>query len=427
LAYGGNGVCRLDGKVCFVPLSCPGDEVTLRIVSHKKSYCTAEIVSLLSPSPLRVAPECPIFGLCGGCNWQHISYPAQLAQKFRIFTDILWRGARIKEDRIRDVVAAPEPYGYRSRVQIKIDALDGQVCSGFYRIGTHEVVDIGKGCPIALWPVNNFMGTFRKILAGFPGAHSISGITIDCGIDGITACIQGNGNDISGVGRFFRGCAGDLDGCAGLLLTGSSRAMPELLWGNAAVRYQMPYSSAEQAPCLLAYQSGGFAQINQLQNISLLSLIRRLGDFSHTDSLLELYCGNGNFSIPLAAEVASVVGIESNAGSVRSARQNQTANGCDTIEFICEDVVRGIRRLIRSGRTFNVVLLDPPRSGAGDVVMEIVRLQPDKIMYVSCDPATLARDCATLSEHGYFVVESVPLDMFPQTFHLESVTLLTKQ
>jgi 23S rRNA (uracil1939-C5)-methyltransferase len=151
-----------------------------------------------------------------------------------------------------------------------------------------------------------------------------------------------------------------------------------------------------------------------------------LGDFSPAGHLLDLYCGNGNFSIPLAAEVASVVGIEGNADSVLAAKHNCALNNVANARYFCDDAASGVERLSAEGHNFDTVLLDPPRSGADDAVAGIAALQPGKIIYVSCDPSTLARDCGLLSSLGYHVVTSVPVDMFPQTFHIESVTLLSR-
>ncbi|MBC7961996.1 MAG: class I SAM-dependent RNA methyltransferase, partial [Steroidobacteraceae bacterium] len=145
LAYGGNGVCRIEGKVCFVPFSCPGDEVRLRMTGQKKSYSTAEISEILQPSPYRTIPVCSIFGACGGCSWQHIQYPVQLEQKRQIFAETLWRGARVVADLVSATVASPLEYGYRSRVQFKVSSNRGYLRIGFYRSGTHVVENAPNG------------------------------------------------------------------------------------------------------------------------------------------------------------------------------------------------------------------------------------------------------------------------------------------
>jgi 23S rRNA (uracil1939-C5)-methyltransferase len=152
-----------------------------------------------------------------------------------------------------------------------------------------------------------------------------------------------------------------------------------------------------------------------------------MGGLNGSGRLLDLYCGNGNLTLPLAGEAAAVTGIEEYRGSIDEAMRNMTANGIANVEFVCADAAAGLQGLAEAGRSYDVVILDPPRSGAADAVPLLTRLKPERIIYVSCDPSTLARDCGLLQADGYRVRESVPLDMFPQTYHLESVTLLEKQ
>lgn len=426
LAFGGNGVCRIDGKVCFVPFSCPGDEVSLRISAQKKSYCTASIAEIKKPSPSRTVPECSIFGACGGCNWQHISYPAQLEHKRLILAETLWRGARVPAGLIEDVVAASSRYAYRSRLQFKVSVQNGSLCIGFYRQGSHQVVDAAGGCPVAVPVINQALNSFRVVLQSYPDIESISQISIDAGDGGVVVVIHHNGRVTSKVKNYFIDRAGGFGPCTGLYLKTDNQLYGEKVWGSSEISYQMAPADPCQKPVVLTYLPGGFAQVNQQQNRSMLSVIRRLGAFTPSEQLLDLYCGNGNFSIPLAAEVASVVGIEGNADSIQAAEHNRELNKVANTRFFCDDVCAGVRRLVDQGLRFDTVLLDPPRAGAGEAVADIVRLTPNKIIYVSCDPSTLARDCGLLSEFGYGVVTSVPIDMFPQTFHIESVTLLCR-
>ncbi len=426
LAFGGNGVCRIDGKVCFVPFSCPGDEVSLRITAQKKSYSTAAIVEIIQPSPVRTVPVCPVFGECGGCNWQHVSYPAQLEHKHAILAEALWRGARVPAELIGNVVPAVNQYGYRNRLQFKVSAADGTLRIGFYRQGSHQVVDAKGGCPIASPVINQVLNRCREVLRSYPEAASVSQLGIDAGDSGVVVIIHQSGAVTSRCRDYLIGRRADFGPCTGLFLKTDRQSSGEKLWGCSELTYTMNRADSDQEPVDLAFPPGGFVQVHQLQNMSMLSVIRHLGAFTASDHLLDLFCGNGNFSIPLAAEVASVVGIEGNEDSIRAALGNSERNMVANIQFFCDNVASALRRLIDQGRRFTVVLLDPPRSGAGDAVADIARLQPDRIIYVSCDPATLARDCGLLAGHGYRVVRSVPIDMFPQTYHIESVTLLSK-
>lgn len=426
LAYGGNGVCRIDGKVCFVPFSCPGDEVSLRMTAQKKSYCTASIAEIITPSPSRTVPVCAVFGECGGCSWQHISYHDQLEQKQSILAEILWRGARVPAELIDDVVPASLQYGYRNRLQFKVAVRSGKLRIGFYRHASHQVVDAADGCPVAAPIINQVLNSFRNLLQSYPDVESISQLSIDAGESGVVVVIQHTGTATAKIRDYFIDRSGDFGPCTGLFLKADKVSYSEKIWGSADISYRMNLAGPDQNTVSLKYPPGGFAQVHQLQNISMLSVIRRLGAFAATERLLDLYCGNGNFSIPLAAEVASVVGIEGNADSILAAESNREFNNVANAEFFCDDVTTGVRLLVEQGRIFDTVLLDPPRAGAEDAIPGIVSLRPSKIIYVSCDPSTLARDCGLLSGRGYSVVASVPIDMFPQTYHLESVTLLCR-
>jgi len=427
LAYGGNGVCRIEGKVCFVPFSCPGDQLRLRLTSQKKSYSLAEISEILQPSVARTVPPCPIFGVCGGCSWQHVQYPLQLEQKRQIFAETLWRGARVPAELIAETVASPLQYGYRSRVQFKVSAGGGNLRIGFYRNGSHSVEDAGQGCPVAMPIINEIMGCFRSILTDYADVKYIDQISIDVGVQGAVAIVHCSGNDLSGLRAFLKKRIAELGSCSGLYLQSGRKDGLEKLWGDAEISYFMPQLNHDLAPYSLSYSPGGFAQINQAQNVAILSIIRTCADFRSTDNLLDLYCGNGNFTIPLAGQVASALGVEGSEVSIRSANANKTRNAIHNVQFVCNDVRAALRELVSARQRFDVVLLDPPRNGAGEVVADIAELAPSRIIYVSCDPSTLARDCGLLAVQGYSVVRSVPLDMFPQTYHLESVTVLIKE
>lgn len=427
LAFGGNGVCRIDGKVCFVSYSCPGDELSLRITARKKSYCIASISEILTPSPSRTVPECSIFGSCGGCSWQHISYAVQLQQKRNILAETLWRGARVEAELVENVVAAKFQYGYRSRFQFKVAVENGKLNIGFYRQASHQVEDAADGCPIAVSEVNQVLGRCRLLLHSCSSVALISQLSIDAGENGVIVIIHHSGKLSAAVRSYLLERAGDLGPCTALFLKADISSKVELLWGSSEITYSMSQADPGQQPLLLRYPPGGFAQVHQLQNSAMLAVIRRLGAFSVSDHLLDLYCGNGNFSLPLAAEVASVTGIEGNADSIRAAEYNGEFNKVANARFFCDDATSAVRRLVAEKQSFATVLLDPPRTGAGEAVEDIARLQPDKIIYVSCDPSTLARDCGLFSGYGYQVVKTVPIDMFPQTFHIESVTLLHRE
>jgi 23S rRNA (uracil1939-C5)-methyltransferase len=427
LAFGGNGVCRIDGKVCFVPLSCPGDEVRLAVTSEKRSYLMARITEIITPSPLRVTPPCPLFGMCGGCNWQHIAYSHQLAAKRNIHAETLWRGSRVEGERVGEAIASQQEYGYRNRVQFKLHAGDGGLQIGFFRNGTHCVEDAAQGCRISLPVINGALSRLRSVLAAFPEPTAIPRINIECGALEAVATINYIGKNHDAVARFFRERFSELAPLSGIFLKTGRKSTMQNLCGDGYLAYPMPAAVSGSPSVTLTFRPGGFSQVNSAQNLAILGLVRRMAAFGGHEHLLDLYCGNGNFSLPLAQCVASVTGVEEYGDSISAAQDNCRLNGVTNAEYVCADAAGGVARLAAAGRRFHTIILDPPRTGAADAIPGICRLDPDRIIYISCDSSTLARDCGLLAGHGYCVAESVPLDMFPQTFHLESVTLLRRR
>ena len=423
LAIGGNGVCRINGKVCFVPFACPGDLLALEITSEKKSYLTARIAAILEPSQSRVIPLCPVFGRCGGCAWQHIDYSCQLEQKYQMFSEALWRGARVDSAVISPVVPAPSPFGYRGRVQLKLYGGGTRLQIGFFRHGSHFVEDTPCGCPVARLPINHAMGQLRDVLARFSGVGQIPQINLEAGDQGLVATVNYIGPDRAQAIDFFTSERQRLSELSGVWLQSGRKSSLMHIWGDKLLFYGMPTGERHQEMSL-EFAPGGFSQVNFQQNRIMSGLIRRMVRESKSKRLLDLYCGNGNFSLPLASDVISVTGVESYSGSIISAQANCHRNSVDNAAYLCADSSAAVSELVRNGMRFDTIILDPPRAGAADVIDSLCTVCPSTIIYISCDPSTLARDCGILAGRGFKVTESVPVDMFPQTPHLESVTML---
>ena len=425
MAFGGAGLGHVAGKVCFVPFTAPGDEATILVGTEKRSYMQGELKELLIPSPLRVAPPCPVFGSCGGCNWQHLSYSAQMEIKQEIFADSLRRFGRVDPSRILPLVPAPEPYEYRSRVQFKIHRIDGMVHMGFYRAGTHRVVDIPGHCAIAKPLINSLFLELQSVLSGCPEADSIPQVDVTVGDDDAAVLvfhyIGKNHGELTSYLEMQKWVTP-----AALYLQSDRKNALQKISGPESLSYHVPpdFLPGEQES-RLAFSPGGFSQVNYRQNLELIKTVFQWSELTGKEKILDLFCGNGNFSIPLSRRAAMVVGIEDFAPSIADARRNCERNGVENASYHCADAVAGLLKLKEAGETFDLILLDPPRTGAADLVRHIPSLKPSRVIYVSCDPVTLARDLGTLGTFGYEVVKSVPVDMFPQTYHTESVTLLT--
>lgn len=428
MAFGGAGIGRVGGKACFVPLTAPGDQARILVKLEKRSHMEGELLEILHPSPSREAPPCPVFGQCGGCDWQHLTYRAQLDAKQEIFVETLRRIGRMECEQLLPIIPAPEPYGYRSRVQFKLRYARGRVHIGFFRAGSHFVVDLPRTCAVAHPRINQTLTELRRLLPDFPEPDKVPQIDVAVGAKGesnlILHYIGGNGED---VGRFLSGVRSALT-VDGLFLQTGRKATLQKVWGLDDLRYAIPATLLPHTPeTELAFGPGGFAQVNQAQNLALIETVWHWAGLTGTERVLDLYCGNGNFSLPLSRFAREVVGLEDFAPSIASARENCRANGMANARFICSEAAEGVRRLAAAGERFDLVILDPPRSGAMEVVKEVAALGPHKVLYVSCDPATLARDIGLLRKYAYIPVKSRPVDMFPQTFHIESVTLLEKR
>jgi 23S rRNA (uracil1939-C5)-methyltransferase len=339
----------------------------------------------------------------------------------------MWRGARVEAEYVKGALPSASQYGYRSRVQFKLHGSGSKLKIGFFRTGSHIVDDVGEGCPVAMPVINEALAGLRKILATYADIRSIPKISIDCADQGVVAVVAYTGRDTAAVAAFFKNHREELLPLTGLFLRTNRNNVLQKVYGDDVLTYSLSSPATDKRSIHLSYQSGGFAQINREQNKAMLHTVMRLADFRGTEQVLDLYCGNGNFSLPIAHLVSAVTGIEEYAGSIAAARDNCLNNGMTNAEFICADAAAGTRKLADEGRFFDAVILDPPRSGAADAVIEVCRLNPAAIIYISCDPSTLARDCGLLAESGYSVKECVPVDMFPQTYHIESVTLLNKQ
>ncbi len=352
LAFGGEGVGRTEGKVVFVPWTAPGDKVRVKILSDHGRYERAEIVEILEPSPDRIDPLCPVFGLCGGCQWQHLKYEEQVKIKEEILRETLVRVAQIHEPNILPMIASPSPWHYRSRIQLKVDA-QGRI--GFHGFKSHQVVPI-ENCPISDERLN---AKLNEILS-----HPERPQT---------------GFEIS------------LNG-----------------------------SNGEKV----------FSQVNPEQNRRLIETVLDLAlgnaerAFTQKKIVVELYAGSGNFTIPIAERVGKVIAVEENSEAVRQGDELARSKGLETVEWIEGSAEWGLKKVYRKKVAADVLVLDPPRRGAKEILDLIPLVRPRLIVYVSCDPVTLARDLQFLVRRHYRLEKIQPIDMFPQTYHIESVAQL---
>ncbi len=396
MVHGGDALGRYEGKVIFVPYAITGEEVVVEIVEDKGRYARAQLVDILSPSPHRVEPPCPHFGpgKCGGCQWQHIAYQAQLEFKAVVVGDQLARLGRLPDVPVKPTISSASPWHYRNHVQFAVSD-DGRM--GFVATDGRRVEPI-EVCYL-LHPLLEEL--FAALDLELPGLVRLS---LRAGVNtGHQMIIFETLDDEPPA------LESDLPVSCVLLL---SDGTPVNLIGSN-------YITEVIAGRRFRISATSFFQVNTAAAEELVRVVSEYLAPAGDEALLDAYCGVGTFALSLADKVGHVIGIEEDAGAVADARLNvaELAN----VEFIEGSVEAFLPQL---DRPIDLAVLDPPRQGCKpEALAALVELAPRRIVYVSCDPATLARDARKLAEGGYQLVEVQPVDMFPQTYHIESVAL----
>jgi 23S rRNA (uracil1939-C5)-methyltransferase len=397
MANGGEALGRRDGQVVFVPYGLPGERARVRLVEAKRRYSRAEIVEVLDPSPDRVTPRCRHFGECGGCYWQHADYAAQLLFKQEIVRDALMRIGHLADVSVAETVASPQPWNYRNHVQFAV-ADDGSL--GFKARRSHRIVPIEE-CHL-LHPL------IEELLVSldleFPELRQLS-VRVGAATDDAMIILHTTSEDMPEI---------EVDLPLSVVAVPPT-GLPQVLAGRG-------YLVEGLAGREFRIGATSFFQVNTEQAESLVRLVREALRPEPTDLLLDLYCGVGTFALAMAGEVAGVLGIEESEGAIVEAIWN--SEGIDNVEFVAGKAERLLSSVAES---FDLVIVDPPRAGVDKSALDaLVEMEPKRIAYVSCDPAALARDARRLAEGGYRLERVTPVDMFPQTYHVESVALLER-
>ena len=399
LVHEGMGLARHEGKVVFVPFSVPGDHLSVRAVEEKKTFTRANIVQILKPGNGRVKPVCPYFERCGGCQLQQLEYPRQVEGKRQILEEIMHH--RFPEARNLAVTmsACAQPYAYRSRARMQIRGFGTKSVVGFFRYRSHTVEDIER-CPLFRESLNEALSSLRQFKVKVDTDASPQEMDIACSEE----------EDTWASARV--GAAAD-EGITTLLGT---RRREEVI-----LRRKVLDSS-------YSVTASVFFQANDFMVPELASLVLELAKNRGCNSAIDLFAGVGLFSLPLTGFFEKVIAVESSATAGRLCAANASAAGLSNIQTVCADASSWMKSAGTSGLPgFDLIVLDPPRTGAGAEAMEqISELAPETVIYVSCDPQTLVRDIAIISPQHYRIDFIQGLDMFPQTYHFETVVRLVR-
>jgi 23S rRNA (uracil1939-C5)-methyltransferase len=403
MTFGPCAIARTSGKSLMIPMAVPGDVLQVETRSCKRDYAMGSIVRLLQPAAERREPPCPYAATCGGCDWQHIQYDAQVRYKAEVLAAEFRRALGIDLDPNGLVEPAPAEFGYRSRVRLKTGP-GGTI--GFYHPASNSLVAV-DACLVAAPPV-----AMASRLAHVLG-RSCREIEVVAGPRGEVLIA----NLVKPPGAFERKIARELvaNTTAGLILRGGDSRE---LFGEVRIECEAEFG------CVIEADADLFSQVNRAQNIKLVAAVMQLAAISPAGQILDLFCGTGNFSLPAARRGARVIGIDRNELAIEAARANAKRMGMQAAEFIAMGAGEGLRFLRQTGYRPDGLILDPPRAGGAALIEPLVRLKPPRLIYVSCNPSTLVRDLRELILKGYKVGRVCAFDFFPNTHHVEIVASL---
>ncbi|ENL8727590.1 23S rRNA (uracil(1939)-C(5))-methyltransferase RlmD [Citrobacter amalonaticus] len=401
----GQGVARHNGKTLFIPGLLPQESADVAITEDKKQYAKAQVKRRLNDSPDRVTPRCPHFGICGGCQQQHASIELQQRSKSAALS-------RLMNNDVTEVIAdAPWGYRRRARLSLNFQPKTQQFQMGFRKSASSDIVDV-RQCPILVPQLEALLPDLRACLGSLQGIRHLGHVELVQADSGTLMILRHTAPlsraDNEKLERFSHS--------KGLSLYLAPQS--EIL---ETVSGQTPWY--ESNGLRLNFSPRDFIQVNAGVNQKMVASALEWLDVQPGDRVLDLFCGMGNFTLPLATRAASVVGVEGVPALVEKGRENAQQNGLHNVTFFHENLEEDVTRQPWAKNGFDKILLDPARAGAAGVMQHIIKLQPGRVVYVSCNPATLARDSEALLRAGYQIQRLAMLDMFPHTGHLESMVL----
>lgn len=430
----GMGVARLEGRVVFVPHVIRGERWRVRLEKVNKTVAWGRGVELLRPSPERLRPDCPLYGKCGGCQFRHMSYAEELRVKGQRVADALERVGRVRLD-LPPVLGAEDPLRYRNKVQFPVAEGRRGLSVGWYRPRSHDVLD-APDCLLQPQAVTRLRNAFKDWMEEYAvpaydegtGRGLVRHLYVRANSRGQSlVCVVANGDSLPHAQALADALCRAEPGLAGVVLNINTRNTNVILGDRYVSLWGQDW--LEETLCGLTFRLSvpSFFQVNRAQTEALYRTAVDFAQLSGTETILDLYCGIGSISLALARRAGRVIGAEIVPQAVADARENARRNGADNAEFFCGDAGSTARRLAAEGVRPQVVVVDPPRKGlAPEVPAILAGMGPERIVYVSCDPATLARDIARLAELGYRAVKAQGVDLFPRTAHVETIVLLSR-
>ena len=430
----GAGVARLNGQVVFVAGALRGETVEAQLLKVNKKAAWARVVRVISPSPARAAPDCPYYPRCGGCRLRHMRYEEELTFKKEKVEAALRRLGGV-ELPLAGILGAEDTLRYRNKAQFPVSMGKDGVHIGFYRARSHDVIDV-ESCLLQKKEADAARGAVKEWMVQWqvPPYHEVDCTGLVRHVYARTnaegqslLCVLANGTSLPHEPELVEGLRRACPGAVGILLgintSGSNVILGEryrLLWGQDCL---------DDTLCGLRFKLSvpSFYQVNRAQTQRLYTKAAELAALTGGETVVDLYCGAGTITLLLAASAGKAIGVEIVPEAIADAKENARRNGVSNVEFLCADAGQAASELARRGLKPDVISVDPPRKGLSqDCIDAIAVMDPQRVVYVSCDPATLGRDTARFREKGYTVRTAWAVDMFPRTEHVETVCSLSK-
>ena len=396
----GNGIARIDGMAVFVPFTAAGDEVKIKITNVKKRFAEGVLTEIITPSPDRILPKCGVYEKCGGCSLRHIKYEKQLEIKKEIVNNAMRRIGGFKDFAVSEIIGAENPSHYRNKTIFHAD----KNTIGFYGAKSHSVVPI-TNCAIG---AEENADIIRAVL-DFDITELFTRKSFSTG--DIMVCVKAED------AKAERLTAAVLSACKSVK---SIYLNGEKIYGSGTITDTLCGIEFKISP-------ESFFQVNPVQTEKLYSKALEYADLNKTMTVMDIYCGIGTISLCAAKKAKRVIGVEIVERAIDDAKENAKLNGISNAEFFTSSAEKIVPYLIKSGEAPDVVILDPPRKGSDEKTLgAILRAKPKRIVYVSCNPATLARDARFLTDGGYTISNAAAVDLFPHTSHVETVVLMSR-
>ena len=434
----GSGVGRTeDGMVMFVPLTAVGDELDARILKVKKSYSFGKIEQLLTPSASRVEPDCPAFAKCGGCVYRHIDYNSELEIKYNRVRDAMERIGGFEALKINPIVKNDRPDRYRNKAMIPACNTPDGVDFGFYANHSHRVIPCAD-CLLQPESFNRVVELTKAFMRSTSqtaydeatGKGKLRHIYIRYAERRreLMVCYVVNGNGLKHENMLIESLKSELPELKSVVFNSNRENTNVVLGSKNRTAYGSECITDELCGRTFKISPHSFYQVNRDQAEKLYTITADYAGLKGDEVLLDLYCGTGTIGLTMADRCRELVGVEIVEDAVLNARENARLNNIENARFICGDAAFAADKLKKEGVSPDVVIIDPPRKGCdAELIETIVSMSPDKIVYVSCDPETLARDLRKFSDNNYSIKELTPVDLFSRTPHVETVARLVKE